>query len=132
MRLVTNPIQPDVQLRGSRHLRLPVLLTALLLALSGFLVVPVTASAAEGDVGVEGPSHSGTGTPTGSKRATSALWFNDGAWWGNLWDTASSNFHIFRFDAATSSWVDTGVATDTRANTHHDVLWDGTTPHVAS
>jgi hypothetical protein len=60
------------------------------------------------------------------------LWFNDGLWWGNLWDTASSDFHIFRFNAATSSWVDTGVATDTRANTHHDVLWDGTTLYVAS
>jgi len=129
---VTNPIQPDVQLRGSRNLRLPALLTALLLALSGVLVVPVTASAAEGDVGVEGPSHTGTGTPTGTKRATSSLWFNDGVWWGNLWDTDSSDFHIFRFDAATSSWVDTDVATDTRANTHHDVLWDGTTLHVAS
>ncbi|WP_251041710.1 Ig-like domain-containing protein [Arthrobacter sp. ISL-30] len=95
-------------------------------------MVPGAASAAVGDVGVEGPSHSGTGTPTGTKRATSALWFNDGVWWGNLWDTASSDFHIFRFNAATSSWVDTRVATDTRANTHHDVLWDGTTLYVAS
>ena len=90
-------------------------------------MVPVAALAAPGDVGVEGPSHLGTGTPTGTKRATSALWFNDGVWWGNLWDTASSDFHIFRFNAATSSWVDTEVATDPRANTHHDVLWDGTT-----
>ncbi|QDG65140.1 DNRLRE domain-containing protein [Pseudarthrobacter sp. NIBRBAC000502772] len=121
-----------LRLRGSRKLRLPALLTALLLALCGVLVVPVTASAAPGDVGVEGPSHSGTGTPTGTKRAESALWFNDGLWWGNLWDTASSDFHIFRFNAATSSWVNTGVATETRANTHHDVLWDGTTLYVAS
>ncbi|MCP8999948.1 Ig-like domain-containing protein, partial [Pseudarthrobacter sp. RMG13] len=60
------------------------------------------------------------------------MWFNDGLWWGNLWDTASSDFHIFRFNAATSSWVNTGVATETRANTHHDVLWDGTTLYVAS
>ena len=110
---------------------LAALLAALLLAL-GVLLAPVPASAAPGDVGVEGPSHSGTGTPTGTKRATSALWFNDGAWWGNLWDTASSDFHIFRFNGATSSWVDTGVATDTRADTHHDVLWDGTTLYVAS
>ncbi|MGY4544481.1 hypothetical protein ACVWY0_004426, partial [Arthrobacter sp. UYNi723] len=121
-----------LRLRGSRNLRLHALLTALLLALGGVLVVPVAASAAEGDVGVEGPSHSGTGTPTGTKRATSGLWFNDGLWWGNLWDTASSDFHIFRFNAASSSWVDTGMATDTRANTHHDVLWDGTTLYVAS
>ena len=122
------------RLRGSRnllHALLAALLAALLLAL-GVLVAPIPASAAPGDVGVEGPSHSGTGTPTGTKRATSALWFNDGAWWGNLWDTASSDFHIFRFNSATSSWVNTGVATDTRANTHHDVLWDGTTLYVAS
>ncbi|TLM85707.1 hypothetical protein FDW83_02905 [Pseudarthrobacter sp. NamE2] len=96
------------------------------------LVVPATASAATGDVGVEGPSHSGTGTPTGTKRQTNALWFNDGIWWGNLWDTASSDFEIFRFNASTSTWASTGVTTDTRASTHHDVLWDGTTLYVAS
>lgn len=60
------------------------------------------------------------------------MWFNDGLWWGNLWHAASQDFHIFRFNAAASSWADTGVATDTRANTHHDVLWDGTTLYVAS
>ncbi len=118
-----------------RNLRLPSLLTALLTALLlglAALVVPVAASADPGDVGTQGPSHAGTGTPTGTKRATNALWFNDGRWWGNLWDTASSDFHIFRFDAGTNSWVDTGVVTDPRANTHHDVLWDGTTLNVAS
>ena len=67
-----------LRLRGSRNLGLHALLTVLLLALGG-LMVPVAASAAPGDVGVEGPSHTGTGTPTGSKRATSGLWFNDGA-----------------------------------------------------
>ncbi|MGN7148331.1 Ig-like domain-containing protein, partial [Arthrobacter sp. SAFR-179] len=96
------------------------------------LVVPIPASADTGDVGVPGPSHSGTATPTGTKRATSVLWFNDGSWWGNLWDSATSDFHIFRFDAVTSSWVDTGVATEGRADTHHDVLWDGKTLYVAS
>ena len=142
VRLVTNPIQVVVQFRGdgppaglrqrgSRKRWFPALLTALVLAL-GLLAAPGTASAATGDVGVQGPSHTGTGTPTGTKRATNALWFNDGLWWGNLWDTASSDFHIFRFDAAKSSWVDTGVPTDTRSNTHHDVLWDGKTLHVAS
>ncbi|MDQ0620658.1 hypothetical protein QFZ33_004682 [Arthrobacter globiformis] len=93
-------------------------------------MVPVTAAAA--DVGVQDFSHTGTGTPTGTKRQTNALWFNDGIWWGNLWDTASSDFHIFRFNATTNSWVNTGVATETQANTHHDVLWDGTTLFVAS
>ncbi|WP_407709858.1 Ig-like domain-containing protein [Arthrobacter nitrophenolicus] len=107
------------------------MLTALLLALAA-LVVPLPATAATGDVGVEGPSHSGTGTPTGTKRSTSNLWFHDGIWWGNLWDTASQDFEIFKFNPSTSQWTSTGVTTDTRASTHHDVLWDGTTLFVAS
>ena len=110
---------------------MPALIAAVLLALS-VLLLPGPASAATGDVGSEGPSHTGTGTPTGSKRAESVLWYNDGSWWGNLWDTGTSDFHIFRFNAATQSWDDTKVPTETRANTHHDVLWDGTTLYVAS
>ncbi len=107
-------------------------LLAALLVVVGVLTVPTVAQGATGDVGIEGPSHVGTGTPTGTKRAESVLWFNDGYWWGNLWDTRTSDFHIFRFDAAGLQWVDTGVATETRSNTHHDVLWDGTTLYVAS
>jgi hypothetical protein len=119
------------ELRSSRSLEVPALIAAVLLALS-VLLVPGSASAATGDVGSEGPSHAGTGTPTGTKRSESVLWYNDGSWWGNLWDTGTSDFHIFRFDTATGSWVDTEVTTEPRANTHHDVLWDGTTLYVAS
>jgi hypothetical protein len=107
------------------------LIAAVLLAAS-VLTVPVAAYGAPGDVGSEGPSHAGTGTPTGAKRAESVLWFNDGSWWGNLWDTRTLDFHIFRFEETRKQWVDTGVTTETRANTHHDVLWDGTTLSVAS
>src|ERR1700712_2608081 len=78
------------------------------------------AHAAPGDVGFEGLSHAGTGTPTGTKRAESVLWFNDGSWWANMWDTVSSDFHIFRLDPGTQRWVDTGVLVDPRANTHAD------------
>ena len=106
-------------------------MAAVLLA-AGILTVPTATQAAEGDVGFEGPSHTGTGTPTGTKRAESVLWCNDGFWWGNMWDTGTSDFHIFRFEEGTRTWVDTGVTTETRANTHHDVLWDGTTLFVAS
>jgi hypothetical protein len=117
--------------RSLRSLEVPALVAAVLFALS-VLLVPGSASAAAGDVGSEGLSHAGTGTPTGTKRAESVLWYNDGSWWGNLWDTGTSDFHIFRFNAGTHSWVNTGVATETRADTHHDVLWDGTTLYVAS
>ena len=122
---------PGPRPRQWPDLRLPGLVTALLVVLAA-LVAPIPASAATGDVGVAGPFHAGTETPTGTKRATSSLWFNDGSWWGNLWNSASSNFHIFKFNAGTSSWADTGVATDSRPNTHHDVLWDGKTLYVAS
>ncbi|MDQ0662843.1 uncharacterized protein with LGFP repeats [Arthrobacter ulcerisalmonis] len=129
MRSVDN--LPGPRPRRWQNLRLLGLLTAVLVAL-GALVVPISASAATGDVGVQGPSHSGTSTPTGTKRQTNSLWFNDGIWWGNLWDAGSSSFRIFRFNASTSSWTSTGVVTESRANTHHDVLWDGKTLYVAS
>jgi hypothetical protein len=83
-----------------------------------------------GDVGTAGPTHSGTSTPTGTKRAESVLWFNGGSWWGVLWDTVSQDFHIFEF--ANGTWTDTGVTVEKRNDTHHDVLWDGSTLYVAS
>jgi PKD repeat protein len=91
-----------------------------------------TGNAAPGDVGYEGRSYTGTGTPTGIKRAESVLWWNDGFWWASMWDTTSQDFHIFRLDTSTQTWIDTGVAIDTRANTHADALWDGTKLYVAS
>lgn len=60
------------------------------------------------------------------------LWWNDGSWWGSLWDTTSQDFHIFRLELSTQTWIDSGVTLDPRANTHADVLWDGTHLYVAS
>src|SRR3954447_11025417 len=118
----------DINAVRLRHAVTAVTTSLLVLAL---LAAPSVASGDTGDVGVEGLSHAGTGTPTGTKRAESVLWYNDGSWWGNLWDTATSDFHIFRFDPA-QGWVDTKVTTESRANTHHDVLWDGSPLYIAS
>jgi PKD repeat protein len=41
-----------------------------------------------------------------------------------MWDAGSGDFHIFRLNTATQSWIDTGVALDERANTRADTLWD--------
>src|SRR3954464_1063220 len=48
--------------------------------------------------GVEaaGSTDTGRGTPTGTKRAESILWFNDGAWWANMWDVIRHHFHILK------------------------------------
>jgi PKD repeat protein len=102
---------------------------ALVLSIAAF---GVSAPKAFADVGYEGQSYTGTGTPTGLKRSESVLWWNDGSWWAHMWDRTSGQFHIFRLDEATQSWVDTGVTVETRPNTHADVLWDGTKLYVAS
>ena len=94
--------------------------------------LPPVASAATGDIGYEDQSFSGTSEPTGTKRAESLLWWNDGSWWANMWDTATSDFHIFRLDLPTQTWVDTGTTVDTRSNSHADVLWSGGHLYVAS
>ena len=97
------------------------------------LVLPAAAApAAHGDVGHRDHSYSGTSTPLGSKRSESALWFNDGSWWANLWHGSSQDFHIWRLNTATQTWVDTGTTVDTRANTHADTLWDGQKLYIAS
>src|SRR5829696_2831438 len=104
-------------------------LAAIVLAI---VLTPAAAAAAVGDIGYKDGSWSGTGTATGVKRHESLLWFNDGSWWANMWDTKTSDFHIFRLDKATQSFLDTGVTVDPRASTHADVLWDGVHLYVAS
>ncbi|MGH3094180.1 MAG: calcium-binding protein [Gaiellaceae bacterium] len=113
--------------RGERRLGAPkrgVLCLALLLALGAFAFPPV-AGAAPGDIGFEGPSSAGAGSaPTGSK-PESKLWWNDGFWWASIWHALSEDFHIFRLEVGSQTWVDTGVALDDRPGTRADVLWDG-------
>lgn len=60
-------------------------------------------------VGFVGPVY-GTSTtaPTGQK-PQSKLWVADGTWWGALFDKASGDFHIFRYDWSGNTWADTGV-----------------------
>ena len=93
---------------------------------------PSSTAADSGDVGYQDQSFSGTSEPTGTKRAESVLWWNDGSWWADMWDTSTNDFHIFRFNLGTQSWVDAGTTLDTRSNSHADVLWDGSHLYVAS
>jgi len=64
-----------------------------------------------------------TSSPTGEK-PESKLWWNDGSWWGSLINNSVHGYHIFRFDLANQSWVDTGVALDDRGDSKADALWD--------
>jgi PKD repeat protein len=113
--------------KGQRTLQIVRLLAVAIVALA--VAAPAEALA---DVGYEGPSYDGTGTPTGTKRQETDLWWNDGSWWAHMWDTASKDFHIFRLDEGAQQWLDTGVTVERRPNTNADVLWDGTHLYVAS
>ena len=108
-------------MRVTRAWLLAVLAAAVFgLALAG----PESAAAAPGDIGYEGPSTVGAGSgPTGSK-PESKVWQNDSYWWASMWDAGSGDFHIFRLDTGTQSWIDTGVALDDRSSTRADTLWD--------
>jgi hypothetical protein len=72
---------------------------------------------------------SANSTPTGEK-PESKLWWNDGSWWGTLFNASAGQFRIYRFNPATESWGDSGAAVDTRANTKADALWDSASNHL--
>src|SRR5215207_11582400 len=65
---------------------------------------------------------------TTAAKTQSKLWFNDGAWWGILFDGSSEEFRIYRYDGAKGAWSDTGTLVDGRNFSRADALWDG--PHL--
>ena len=99
---------------------------------AGMLTGAGAASAATGDVGFSDQSYNGSPYAPTSDKPQSKLWFAQGSWWANMFDTVSRTWHIFRLDRPAEKWVDTGVRIDDRANTLADVLWDGTHLYVAS
>ena len=86
---------------------------------------------ASGEVGFRDFSYLGATSPTGQK-PQSKLWFHDGLWWGVLFNTSAQRFHIYRFNWAAQTWVDTGTVVDDRQGSSADCLWDGRRLYVAS
>lgn len=62
----------------------------------------------------------------------SALWFNDGAWWGVLLDAGSQTFRIHQLDWPNLAWIDTGTVVHERSSARSDVLWSGNHLYVVS
>jgi len=62
----------------------------------------------------------------------SKLWFNDATWWGVLIESSTAEMHLYRLDAESQSWVDTGMLIDERSDARADVLWDGVHLYIAS
>src|SRR5215210_1957509 len=69
--------------------------------------------------------------PTADK-PQSKLWFNDGLWWGSLFDRSTEEYHIYRYDWATHTWSDTGTPIDARNSSRADTKWDGRYLYVAT
>jgi PKD repeat protein len=109
----------------------PWLLLALLLAV---LACASPAGAATGDIGFAGPSSQGTGGAATGEKPESKLWWNDGRWWADMYDTASGTYHIWWLDRSASPerWVDSGAQLDNRPKARADTLWDGAHLYVAS
>jgi len=120
--------------RGHTSIRLW-LVCALSFALVGASQPPVPVLAEPTDaVGYQDFSYtSAVSAPTGD-HPQSRLWFNDGSWWGGLFNPTdgSGNYNIYRFDGPTQSWITTGVRLDNRRPSSGDYLWDGTHLYVAS
>ena len=103
-----------------------------IVAVAAVLTVSACEPAGPSDIGWEGPSYEGaSGSPSGSK-PESKVWFNDGIWWADLWDTATADFYIHRLDVASQRWIRTSTRLDTRSNSRSDTLWDGAHLYVAS
>jgi hypothetical protein len=69
--------------------------------------------------------------PTGQK-PQSKLWFNDGSWWGVLFDRSVGEYRIHSYGWDTRTWTDTGTLVDKRDRSRADALWDGEHLYVAS
>jgi hypothetical protein len=69
--------------------------------------------------------------PTGDK-PQSKLWYNDGVWWGILFNGSAGAYHIYRYDWATHSRSDAGTVIDDRNDSKADALWDGAHLYVVS
>ena len=93
--------------------------------------LPIIAGPLAPDVGHRDFGYGRANAPTGQK-PQSKLWHNDGVWWGDLYNTATDRYEIYRFDWAAQAWTSTGAAIDRRARSSADVLWDGNHLYVAS
>jgi Ca2+-binding RTX toxin-like protein len=101
--------------------------------LCGLVVAMLLPGLASADIGIRDQAYPAgtTGPPTTSK-PESKLWWNDGFWWASMFDTGTSDYHIFRLNLRTQTWRDTGVRLDPRASTRADVLSVGNKLFVAS
>ena len=67
-----------------------------------------------------------------SEKPEHKLWWNDGFWWGSLWDPSANKYRIHRFNLASQCWTSVGPDIDDRSQSLADALWDGNKLYIAS
>jgi hypothetical protein len=92
----------------------------------------LSADATAGDIGHLDQSFTGVSNPPTSDKPQSKLWYVDGSWFADMWNSSAVAWHIYRLDRSTEHWVDTNVSADTRAGALADTLWDGSHLYIAS
>ena len=82
------------------------------------------------DIGYQDQSYApGPSAPTAEK-PQSKLWFNDGIWWGSIFNGSTGRFEIYRLNTSTHAWTTTGTIIDARDSSHADTLWDSASNHL--
>ncbi len=67
-----------------------------------------------------------------SEKPQHKLWWNDGFWWGSLWDPSANKYRIHRFNLNSQCWTSVGPDIDDRSQSLADALWDGQKLYIAS
>jgi hypothetical protein len=76
--------------------------------------------------------YSGVSNSPSGEKPQSKLWYNDGRWWGSLFNKNTHTYHIFWLNLQTQTWTDTGTTIDSRPATKADCLWDGQHLYIVS
>ncbi len=67
---------------------------------------------ATGDVGYRDFSFGTSVSSPTAEKPQSKLWFNDGLWWGSLYNASAGEYRIYRLNWDTQTWSDTGTRID--------------------
>lgn len=111
--------------KSKRSLLRPMLALSTAVFLSCVLWLTVSAGTPLGRAGYLDFSYNGFGSttsPTGEK-PESKLWWNDGFWWGSMFNSTTLKYHIYRLNWGEQVWEDTGVVLDDRPKSKADVLF---------
>src|SRR5918997_2708896 len=124
-----------------RHGLSAMLAIALIATTVGTFLLGGTSVVRAAEVGSRGPSFAASSAPSAptAEKPQSKLWFNDGAWWGSLFNAATRRFEIHRPDASSNAWLPSSASSPSagtviaeRHTVRMDCLWDGTHLYVAS